>query len=114
MIEKTVIQQTCIEFGVTKKQLTDKSRRAEIVDARQACAIVLREMGFTYKYIAKLLGRKDHTTIIHLLTTRTHNKHRNDRIANKILMVCKTLDYNEKARYRLNIKDFLEKVQHTK
>ena len=114
MIEKTVIEQTCIEFGVTEKQLTDKSRRSEIVDARQACAIVLRELEFTYQYIAELLGRKDHATIIHLLTTRTHNKHRNERRANRILRVCKTLNYNKKARYKLNMEDFLEKVQHTK
>jgi chromosomal replication initiation ATPase DnaA len=114
MLEKIIIEQTCIEFGITERQLTDKSRRSEIVDARQACAIVLREMEFTYQYIAELLGRKDHATIIHLLTTRRHNKHINERRANRILRVCKTLNSNEEARYKLNMKDFLEKVQHTK
>lgn len=106
-----IMNYVCFEFGITIKQLISPSRRAELVDARQACAIALRELDFSLKYIAELLGRKDHTTIIHLLDTRTHSKPRNERIAMRALKAYKHIAPNENVRYKSNLKAFLEMVQ---
>ena len=111
MIQELIIHHTCSEFGITKEQLLSPSRRAELVDARQVCAIALREMDFTLKYIAELMGRKDHTTVINLLTTRSHGKPKNERTAMMILNRCKRIDSTENARYKSNLEVFLERVQ---
>lgn len=106
-----IMDHVCSEFGITREQLTSPSRRAELVDARQACAIALRELDFSLKYTAQLLGRKDHTTVIHLLTTRTHSKPRNERIARRALKAYKHIAKTENVRYRANLEEFLERVQ---
>lgn len=106
-----IMDHVCSEFGITREQLISPSRRAELVDARQACAIALRELDFSLKYTAELLGRKNHTTIIHLLNTKAHSKPRNERIARRALKAYKHIAPRENVRYKSNLKAFLERVQ---
>lgn len=106
-----IIDCVCSDFGITTTQLKSPSRRSELVDARQTCAIALRHMGYTLKYIAESLGRKDHTTVMHLLSTRPHNMLINHDRAMRIVKAYKTIADKENARYRANMKEFLERVQ---
>ena len=106
-----IIDCVCSDFGITTKELKSPSRRSELVDARQTCAIALRHMGYTLKYTAELLGRKDHSTVIHLLSTRPHNMLTNHSRAMRIVKAYKTIADKGNARYRSNMKAFLERVQ---
>jgi chromosomal replication initiator protein len=53
-------------YDVTEESIYDKTRRKEIVHARQMIMFVLREeYNISYPLIGQELGGKDHTTIIH-------------------------------------------------
>ena len=53
-------------FGVKSEDITSKKRNAEFVVPRQIIMYLCRKLTDTsYTNIAKLLNKKDHTTIIH-------------------------------------------------
>ena len=51
-------------FSINHGEILGRCRKRELVIARQICFYCLRENGFTYKTIGKLMQR-DHATIIH-------------------------------------------------
>ena len=51
-------------FSINHGEILGTSRKRESVTARQICFYILRENGFTYKTIGKLMNRH-HATIIH-------------------------------------------------
>ena len=64
-----VVAQSC---GVTVEQILSKSRKGEFVTARHIfCAIMKKELGYSYEEIGKINNGRDHTTTIH--SVRTHN-----------------------------------------
>jgi chromosomal replication initiation ATPase DnaA len=101
----------CNEFGITSDKLLSSSRKSEIVDARHVYALVLRELGFTLKFIAKKLNRKDHSTIINLLKQRSLSMPENKRRAKNVIKAYRSMTSIKNARHRLNMKEFLELVQ---
>ncbi len=53
-------------FGISKNDIKSPSRRKEIVEVRDLIAYFLREYGrMSFPAIGRLLGNRDHTTIIH-------------------------------------------------
>lgn len=61
-----VIARTCAVFYVGASDLIGPSRQRYICEARNAAAWVLRnDYHLTVDRIGKLLGRRDHTTILH-------------------------------------------------
>ncbi|AYD48230.1 helix-turn-helix domain-containing protein [Arachidicoccus soli] len=63
----SVIRQT---YGISLNQLTGNSRLRNIVDARRAVALILKDYShLTLKEIAKYLKMRDHTSIMNLITT---------------------------------------------
>jgi len=53
-------------YGVTMKDLCGKRRKKEIVVPRQLAMFMLRdELGMNYMDIGRLLGGRDHTTVMH-------------------------------------------------
>ena len=53
-------------FGVRPEDITSKKRNSEFVEPRQVVMYLCRSMTDTsYQSIGKILGKKDHTTIIH-------------------------------------------------
>lgn len=54
------------EFNITVKDIKGPRRTADVAFARQVCMYILRE-DFEYKLedVAKMLERKDHTTVLH-------------------------------------------------
>jgi len=59
-------------FGHSFEKLLSPSRRQELVDARQYFSLKLRDKGYSYLTIGKIMKR-DHTTIMHLVK-RTKNR----------------------------------------
>lgn len=56
------------ETGVTVEQITQKSRKKEIVNARFIyCSILRNHFGYTLQRIGETLGSRDHTSIRHAL-----------------------------------------------
>jgi chromosomal replication initiator protein len=63
---KKIIQAVAEFYDLKKNELTGRCRRKEIVKPRQIAAFLLREnLRCSYPFIAKQLGKRDHTTAIH-------------------------------------------------
>ena len=68
-IDKRIAIERCMRgtkvLGIAWVRLTSKNRRGEIADARHMCSKYLRDCGFSYKEISKILGRGDHSTSVY-------------------------------------------------
>lgn len=63
---KDIISCICDHFSVTRKSLVSASRKKALVVPRHILMYLLRsELNLPYEEIGKLLGGRDHTTIIH-------------------------------------------------
>lgn len=63
-----LIERVCGEFGLTDEQFYAPRRQGLIFAARALVAVVLHERNplvYSYVRLADVLGRKDHTTIMH-------------------------------------------------
>jgi chromosomal replication initiator protein len=61
-----ILSETAAMFGFPIDELIGKSRRRPLVNARQICMYVFRELtDFSYPQIAKVFGGRDHTTVMH-------------------------------------------------
>ncbi len=62
----TIIKATCSYYSVTKADLIGKSKRQELVRARQVCIYLLCNMlALPLVSIGKIMGGRDHATIIY-------------------------------------------------
>jgi chromosomal replication initiation ATPase DnaA len=68
-LDKRVAIERCkrgvVILGVKWEDVIIKGRRGEICDARHICSKYLRDCGFGYKAISKILGRGDHSTSVY-------------------------------------------------
>jgi len=63
---KEVVKIVADFYTIEENSIYDKTRRKEIVQARQMIMYILREeFGVSYPLIGQKLGGKDHTTVIH-------------------------------------------------
>ena len=70
---KQIIQETADKYGITVAELIGQCRCKHYVLARQEAGWrIRRECGYSLPRIGKLLGGKDHTTILH--GCRAHEK----------------------------------------
>ncbi|MEG1847430.1 MAG: chromosomal replication initiator protein DnaA [Lachnospiraceae bacterium] len=61
-----IMEVVCEHFGISKEDLVSKKRNSEFVMPRQIVMYLCRDLTDTsFIGIAKLLGKKDHTTILH-------------------------------------------------
>ena len=61
-----VIKTVADFFEISTQDLTNRSRRKEVVGPRQICMYLLRDMlHLSYPHIGEKLGKRDHTTAIH-------------------------------------------------
>lgn len=64
--EEDIVRTLAESLGLTKKEVVSPSRRQDIVRVRDLIVFLLREYGdMSYPAIGRLLGGRDHTTIIH-------------------------------------------------
>jgi len=54
-------------FGLTVADLKGRGRDTMLVQARSVCARLLRDRGLSYPHVGRILGGRDHSTIIHAL-----------------------------------------------
>lgn len=63
---KDIVQIVAEQYGLSEEVIYEKTRRKEIVRARQVAMYLLREdFNVSYPLIGKKLGDRDHTTVIH-------------------------------------------------
>ena len=80
-------------FGVNKEDITSKKRNSEFVLPRQVVMYLCRELTDTsLTNIGKLLGKKDHTTIIHGVNKITEEINTNEELRNKIEIIKKKIN----------------------
>lgn len=61
-----IIKKTCEHFDIKISEIKSSGRSAKITKPRQVCMYILnKEFGYKLDEIARLLGRKDHTTVMH-------------------------------------------------
>ena len=111
MIADKVIDYVVNTTGITRILMRSKYRQREIIDAKQIVAFSLQQLGFTQKFIADKLNYSDHTTVNHLLNKRSENTYENKILARKVVKACNDIKLPEIGRQRLNMEEFLERVQ---
>jgi len=53
-------------FDITSQDLTRRTRKRDVVEPRQICMYLMRDiLKLSYPYIGEHLGKRDHTTVIH-------------------------------------------------
>jgi chromosomal replication initiator protein len=71
---KDIVRVIADQYGISEEIIYEKTRRKEIVRARQVAMYILREdFNISYPLIGQKMGGRDHTTVIH-----SHLKIRDD------------------------------------
>ena len=80
-------------FGIRPEDICSKKRNSEFVLPRQIVMYLCRELTATsFVNIGKLLGKKDHTTIIHGVNKITAELKNNEELKNKIDIIIKKIN----------------------
>ncbi|MBQ7360779.1 MAG: chromosomal replication initiator protein DnaA [Lachnospiraceae bacterium] len=80
-------------FGVKPEDITSKKRNSEVVIPRQVVMYLCREMTATsLQNIGKILGKKDHTTIIHGVDKIKEEIETNEELRSKIEIIKKKIN----------------------
>jgi chromosomal replication initiator protein len=78
---------------VKPEDITSKKRNSEFVLPRQIVMYLCRELTATpYVEIGKLLGKKDHTTIMHGVKKITAELEKNEELRNKVDIIIKKIN----------------------
>ena len=88
-----IINVVAEHFGVKPEDITSKKRNSEFVQPRQVVMYLCRELtDISYINIGKLLGKKDHTTIIHGVKKITEELQMNEELRNKVDIIQKKIN----------------------
>lgn len=88
-----IINVVAEHFNVKPEDITSKRRNSEFVLPRQIVMYLCRELtGESYKNIGLLLGKKDHTTIIHGANKISSEIKTNEDLLNKIEIIRKKIN----------------------
>ncbi|MBR2121720.1 MAG: chromosomal replication initiator protein DnaA [Lachnospiraceae bacterium] len=91
LIAKTV----CDHYGVKMTNVISKKKNAELVLPRQIIMYLCREYcDMTYDAVAKLLGKKDHSTVIHGVDKITEEMQSSEELKNNIEIIIRKLNIN--------------------
>jgi len=81
-------------FQIAEKEIVGKSRKREIVEARQAAMYLSRKIiGDSLNNIGVFFGGRDHTTVIHALNNIEKKEAQNMEIGKKIKMIENELSF---------------------
>ena len=87
-----IISVVAEHFGVRAEDITSKKRNSEFVQPRQVVMYLCRELTDTsYTNIGKLIGKKDHTTIIHGVKKIGEEINYNEELRNKLDIIRKKI-----------------------
>lgn len=88
-----IINVVAEHFGVKPEDISSKKRNSEFVQPRQVVMYLCRELtDVSLNNIAKLLGKKDHTTIIHGINKVEAELNSNEDLRNKIEIIKKKIN----------------------
>lgn len=88
-----IIDVVAEHFGINPEDITSKKRNSEFVLPRQIVMYLCRDLTETsYINIGKILGKKDHTTIIHGVKKITEEMNNNEELRNKIDVIKKKIN----------------------
>lgn len=88
-----IIEVVADHFGVNPDDITSKKRNSEFVLPRQISMYLCRNIiGMSLADIAKLLGKKDHTTVIHGIKKITSEIETDEEMNNKIEIIKKKIN----------------------
>lgn len=88
-----IIEVVAEHFGVSKEDITSKKRNSEFVLPRQIVMYLCRDLTDTsFINIGKLLGKKDHTTVMHGVNKITDELKINEDLKNKIDIIKKKIN----------------------
>lgn len=92
MTPSLIIEVVAEHFGVNPEDITSKKRNSEFVLPRQIVMYLCRHlMDMPLQSIAKTLGKKDHTTILHGINKITDDMKENVDLTNKIEVIKKKI-----------------------
>ncbi len=88
-----IVKVVAEHFGITQEDIISKKRNSEFVIPRQICMYMIREYTTTsLESIAKMLNKKDHTTILHGVKKIESEMNTNPDIKNKIDIIKKKMN----------------------
>ena len=88
-----IIEVVAEHFGVDKDDITSKKRNSEFVLPRQIIMYLCRELTETSLInIGKILGKKDHTTVMHGVKKITEELKINEELSNKVEVIKKKIN----------------------
>ncbi|MCM1188676.1 MAG: chromosomal replication initiator protein DnaA [bacterium] len=88
-----IINVVADQFGVKPEDITSKKRNSEFVQPRQVVMYLCRELtDVSQVNIGKILGKKDHTTVIHGVKKIESEIENNEDLRNKIDIIIKKLN----------------------
>ena len=88
-----IIEVVAEHFGVSPEDITSKKRNSEFVQPRQVVMYLCRKLTDTsYVNIGKLLGKKDHTTIIHGINKISTKLETDEELRNNVEIIMKKLN----------------------
>ncbi len=88
-----IINVVAEHFGVKPDDITSKKRNSEFVQPRQVVMYLCRNMTDTSLInIGKLLGKKDHTTVLHGVNKISSEMETNEELKNKIDIIIKKIN----------------------
>ena len=88
-----IINVVAEHFGVKPEDITSKKRNSEFVTPRQVVMYLCREMtDVSFTNIGKLLGKKDHTTVIHGVKKIEDEMQNNEELRNKVDIIIKKIN----------------------
>ena len=87
-----IIEVVAEHFGVNPEDIASKKRTAELVQPRQVVMYFCREMTTnSLQSIAKAIGKKDHTTVLHGIKTISKEMENNEELKNKVDIIRKKI-----------------------
>ncbi len=79
-------------YEINEKDIMSSSRKKEVVKSRQILIYLLREeLNYSYPYIGKKVGGKDHTTIIHSFSKIKKEIQKNEEIKEELSYIKESL-----------------------
>lgn len=87
-----IIEVVAEHFGVSPDDITSRKRNSEFVQPRQVVMYLCRELiNTSLSNIGKILGKKDHTTVIHGINKIKEEIETNEELKNKIDIIRKKI-----------------------
>ncbi len=64
-LRNAILGEVCRASGVTMRELLSQRRKGELPRLRWAAMVAFRHAGFSHPQIGRMLGDRDHTTVMH-------------------------------------------------